>query len=81
MTHSISVLLVVILLCKQRSKGDIKEVEYKAYMGKYLSISAKIERQVLTFCQMTTHHHVSSELQAAILMTQEKRANASLILF
>ena len=26
---------------QQRSKGDIKEVEYKAYMGKYLSISAK----------------------------------------
>ena len=26
---------------QQRSKGDIKEVAYKAYMGKYLSISAK----------------------------------------
>ena len=26
---------------QQRSKGNIKEVEYKAYMGKYLSISAK----------------------------------------
>ena len=26
---------------QQRSKRDIKEVEYKAYMGKYLSISAK----------------------------------------
>ena len=26
---------------QQRSKGDIKEVEYKAYMGEYLSISAK----------------------------------------
>ena len=26
---------------QQRSKGDIKEVTYKAYMGKYLSISAK----------------------------------------
>ena len=26
---------------QQRSKGDIKEVEYKAYMGKYLSKSAK----------------------------------------